>query len=79
MAKVKKFLPGVIAGAVVGAVAALLLAPKSGKETRKLLKDQASKSGEKASGGLGGLFGKKRRADKDAEHTGEGASSQHRS
>jgi gas vesicle protein len=43
-----KFLAGLIAGAVVGAVTALLLAPKSGKETRQLLKEKAGVVGEKA-------------------------------
>jgi gas vesicle protein len=31
---------GILAGAVVGGVVALLFAPKSGKETRKLIKDK---------------------------------------
>jgi len=31
---------GVLAGAVVGGVVALLFAPKSGKETRKMIKDK---------------------------------------
>jgi gas vesicle protein len=79
MAKGDKFLAGLIAGAVVGAVAALLLAPKTGKDTRKLLKDQASQLGEKASSSLGEIFGKKPGAGKDAEHTGNGAASRHQS
>jgi gas vesicle protein len=43
-----KFFTGIIAAAVIGAVAGLLLAPKSGKETRKLLRKRTSKLGEKA-------------------------------
>ncbi len=35
-----------LAGVVVGAGVALILAPESGKETRKKLKDVAGKAGE---------------------------------
>lgn len=35
------FLAGAVIGGVVGAVAALLFAPQSGKETRKMIKDKA--------------------------------------
>jgi len=38
----------IAAGAVVGAGAAILLAPSSGRETRRLLGDQASKLGTAA-------------------------------
>ena len=38
----------VAAGAVVGAGAAILLAPSSGRETRRMLGDQASKLGSAA-------------------------------
>ena len=79
MAKSDKFVAGLIAGAVVGAVAALLLTPKTGKENRKFLKDQASRLGEKAGTGLGDLFGKKPDAEKEAEHTGNGTHFRHRS
>ncbi|PWA09475.1 hypothetical protein DCC39_12930 [Pueribacillus theae] len=40
--KSKDFLTGVIVGSIVGAVSALLLAPKSGKEMRSDLNEQAS-------------------------------------
>ena len=33
---------GLLAGAVIGGVIALLYAPKSGKETRQLIKDRAT-------------------------------------
>jgi gas vesicle protein len=36
----------VVAGAVAGAITALLLAPKSGKETRRQISDQAGKLGK---------------------------------
>ncbi len=39
------------AGAAAGFVAGLLLAPASGKETRKKIKDQAVKTGEAAKDG----------------------------
>ncbi|XEC93256.1 YtxH domain-containing protein [Paenibacillus tarimensis] len=44
--KPKSFLWGIIAGSVVGAVSALLLAPKSGRELRKDLADRAQQAGE---------------------------------
>jgi len=37
-----------LAGAIIGAVAALLLAPQTGAETRKLLKTYAEKAEEEA-------------------------------
>ena len=37
MAKTSNFLTGLLAGAVVGAVAGLILAPKPGRETRELV------------------------------------------
>ncbi len=79
MAKSDKFVAGLIAGALVGAVAALLLTPKTGKENRKFLKDQASRLREKAGTGLGDIFGKKPETEKEAEHAGNGTHSRHRS
>ncbi len=38
---VSRFLAGFIVGGAIGAVAGILLAPRSGEETRKLLKDTA--------------------------------------
>ena len=56
MAKSGSFLKGILAGAAIGAVAGVLLAPKSGKETRaelaehaKKMRADASKQYEKAS------------------------------
>jgi len=37
----KKFIIGAALGALAGAVAGMLLAPKSGAETRKIIKDKA--------------------------------------
>ena len=57
MAKSNKFLYGLIAGAAIGAIAGVLLAPKSGKETRKLLRERAATLG---GGRFGNLFSKGR-------------------
>lgn len=42
------FLTGLIVGAAVGAIAALLLAPKSGKELRESLAEEGRKLKERA-------------------------------
>ena len=44
-----KFLFGLMLGAIIGAVVALLYAPQPGAETRRLLKEKASAIKEKAS------------------------------
>ena len=44
-----KFLTGLIVGAVIGAAVALLYAPQSGSETRRIVKEKASSIKEKAS------------------------------
>ena len=44
---VGKFLGGFVVGAALGAVAGLLLAPKSGAETREMLSDTAKDVMEK--------------------------------
>lgn len=44
-----KFFTGLIIGAVIGAAVALLYAPQSGSETRRILKEKASAIKEKAS------------------------------
>ncbi len=38
---VSKFLAGFVVGGAIGAIAGILLAPKSGEETRKILADTA--------------------------------------
>ncbi len=43
-----KFLCGFLIGGAVGAVAGILLAPKSGKETREMLKNSATDAMKKA-------------------------------
>lgn len=42
------FLAGLVVGAAVGAIAALLLAPKSGKELRESLSEEGRKLRERA-------------------------------
>lgn len=43
-----KFLAGFIVGGAIGAVAGILLAPKSGEETRAMLKDGAKNALKRA-------------------------------
>lgn len=42
-----KFIIGTLVGAVAGAVAGLLLAPKSGKQTRKMIGDKTKDYAQK--------------------------------
>ena len=42
MASGKKLITGLVAGAIVGTAAGLLLAPKSGKENRKMVGEKAA-------------------------------------
>ncbi len=43
-----KFLAGFIVGGAIGAIAGILLAPKSGKETREFLANSAKEAASKA-------------------------------
>jgi gas vesicle protein len=43
------FMGGLLMGGIVGALVALVLAPQSGEETRKLLKDKALELGKEIS------------------------------
>ena len=45
---VSRFLAGFIVGGAIGAVAGILLAPRSGEETRKMLKDTADDMARRA-------------------------------
>ena len=51
----KKLMTGLVAGALVGAVAGMLLAPKSGKENRKIVGEKAAKIRSRASGAIGSV------------------------
>jgi gas vesicle protein len=50
------FLVGFIVGGLTGAVAALLLAPQSGEETRTIIKERAIELRDKASEGIGEAY-----------------------
>ena len=52
------FVTGIIAGAAVGAVAGLLLAPKPGKVTRRFAVSRASRIGQQAGGYLSRYMGR---------------------
>lgn len=52
-----KFFEGLILGAVIGAAVALLYAPQSGKETRRMMKEKASAIKERASKTVGSIKG----------------------
>jgi len=47
MGKKSKFVLGAILGAAAGAAAGILFAPKSGKETRKIIADKSKECAEK--------------------------------
>ena len=55
MAISKKMVTGLVAGAVVGSIAGLLLAPRSGKENRKMVGEKASKIKSRTGGAMGSL------------------------
>ena len=57
---VTRFLAGIAIGATIGAVAGILLAPKSGAETREMLGDMASDMAKKTDETVKDI---KRRAD----------------
>ena len=61
MAKPNSLVTGIIAGAVVGTLAGLLFAPKSGKETREIVATRAGVIRQKAGGYVGNLREKMRR------------------
>lgn len=63
-----KLVVGLVAGALVGAAAGLLLAPKSGKENRKMVGERAGK----AIGNVRRKFTKGRGSDIIEEHSTNG-------
>ncbi len=60
------FLVGFIVGGLTGAVAALLLAPQSGEETRTIIKERAIELKDKASEGLGEVYSQAEAAANEA-------------
>lgn len=63
------FAAGVIIGAAMGAVIALILSPKTGKETREMLKEKGIELGKKVKESLEGVVeeGKKAASKAGAE------------
>jgi gas vesicle protein len=55
MAKANRIITGLIAGSIIGAVAGLLIAPKSGKETREIVGTRAGELRERAEEYVGNL------------------------
>lgn len=51
----KKLMTGLVAGAVLGTIAGMLLAPKSGKENRKMVGEKASKIRNRTGEAIGNL------------------------
>jgi gas vesicle protein len=62
------FLIGFIVGGVAGAAAALLLAPQSGMETRKIIKDRSIELRDKASESLDEAYEQAEEAAIEARH-----------
>jgi len=62
----KKLITGLAAGAIVGTVAGLLLAPKSGKENRKMVGEKAADIRSRTGGAIGSV---KRRIKKTPSET----------
>lgn len=60
------FLVGFIVGGLTGAVAALLLAPQSGEETRTIIKERAIELKDKASEGFGEVYSQAETAANEA-------------
>ncbi len=72
-----RFLTGLIAGAVIGSVAGLLMAPKPGKETRQFVAYRANELKSKAGGYAVTIRQKIRRSDApglEDSHNGESES-----
>jgi gas vesicle protein len=69
----KKLVTGLVAGAVMGTIAGMLLAPKSGKENRKMVAEKASKIRTQTGGTISSLKSRIKRTP--AETTVEESSS----
>jgi gas vesicle protein len=64
---------GLLTGAVIGGVIALLFAPKSGKETRQLLKDKAMETRDNVKDFAGETVEKVREGASEANRKGQAA------
>ena len=63
MTTANKFFTGLVAGAVIGSIAGLLMAPKAGKETRQVVANRANELKSKAGGYAVTLREKMRRSN----------------
>ena len=70
MSKGNRFVVGLISGAVIGAAAGLLLAPKTGEETRHIVAERATQAKQKA-GDFVGTLRQRVRQDKAPQGTEE--------
>ena len=64
---------GLLAGAVIGGVIALLYAPKTGKETRQLIKDKATKVVDTLKEKTSGVMDTVKEAASEASRKGQAA------
>ena len=55
MANGKRLMIGLVAGAILGTLAGMLVAPKSGKENRKMVGEKASKIRNRTGEAMGSL------------------------
>jgi gas vesicle protein len=55
MANGKRLMTGLVAGAILGTLAGMLVAPKSGKENRKMVGEKASKIRNRTGEAMGSL------------------------
>ncbi len=61
---------GLLSGAVIGGVIALLYAPKTGKETRQLIKDKSTEVAETVKEKAGGVIDTVKEAASEARRKG---------
>jgi gas vesicle protein len=64
---------GLLTGAIIGGVIALLYAPKTGKETRQLIKDKATEVVDAVKEKTGGVIDTVKEAASEASRKGQAA------
>jgi len=64
---------GLVAGVIIGGVITLLYAPKSGAETRQLIKERAVEAVETLKEGAGEVIDKVKETASELERKGQGA------
>ena len=64
---------GLLAGAVIGGVIALLYAPETGKETRQLIKDRATEAVDVLKKETSGIIDTVKEAESEASRKGQAA------